>query len=84
MLDTPVFVGILTNEDLDNYAACEDKPGGIDPRKGFDEYSLPEVLMFLAWACELKALESHDYTARFGYEAMLYSYTDTAYAIRNL
>lgn len=71
---------VLTDEDLDLYA--EYGPDmGLDPRNGFEEHELPQVLTFLAMAAEFKAIGFGDkamYSEEFMYEDLLYSYTKMA------
>lgn len=76
------FVPVLTNEDLDAYAARSDRPDGIDPRDGFDEWELPQVLMFLSGAAELKSMTETHNASRFGYERLCYAYSDVADSIQ--
>lgn len=71
---------VLTDEDLDLYA--EHGPDmGLDPRNGFEEHELPQVLIFLAMAAEFKAIGFRDkamYAEEFMYEDLIYSYTKIA------
>lgn len=79
------FIPVITREDIDAYLACDSKPTSEgNPLDGFDEWDLPRVLMFLGWVAEFKALEAQSNPDRFGYERMLYSYSETAEAIANL
>lgn len=77
---------VLTDQDLDSYV--EFGPGlGIDPRGGFDEGDLPEVMMFLAYAAELKSIDFDKkamYAEAHVYETLLYAYhrmADSFYSI---
>ena len=79
------FLPVITKEDIDAYMACDSKPTSEgNPLDGFDEWDLPRVLMFLGWVAEFKALEAQSNPDHFGYERMLYSYSETAEAIANL
>lgn len=77
MVDT--FVPILTAADLD---AARSMNLGKDPRESWTKQDLAAVLLFLAYAAELKAMHLPQVDpGHWGYETMLYAYYDIAEAI---
>ena len=78
MVDT--FVPVLTAADLD--AARSSLNLGKDPREPWTERDLPAVLVFLAYAAELKAMSLPQRNpGHWGYETMLYEYAVVAASI---
>lgn len=82
----PVFVGVLTNKDLDAFMNFSEPPtiDRIDPRKEFDAMELPYVLYTLAWAAQLKGLSALNTIEHFGYEEMSDEYAKVANAIQSI
>lgn len=74
---------VITDQDLDDYVELG-VGVGIDPRNDFVADDLPEVMVFMALAAELKAMSFNERSMNaeaFAYETLAYEYDKIANSI---